>query len=117
MSNTFDPEAYLLLAETLASMTPEEPCLRAAVSRAYYAAFLVAREKRPVEGKARVHERVRQEYGDDHAGIASRLGTMCRVRETADYDLSPEQRLSDWEANWQQTLKNAVYVIEEVKKL
>ena len=47
------------VARLLASAPTDEPRLRAAVSRAYYAIFLMVRDKAHITGKDSVHERAK----------------------------------------------------------
>jgi uncharacterized protein (UPF0332 family) len=107
----FDPRRYLSLAETVLAVSDDEAALRSALSRAYYAAFLVAREyvdDRGIRGRPRSgrrlgsHERVIFSVGaiPDDAAITMRsiLFGLKRLRTSADYDLDyadAEQQVSD----------------------
>jgi uncharacterized protein (UPF0332 family) len=97
---SFDWESYLWVARELAgeevSGVDEEAKLRAAISRAYYAAFHKARlhlenadhdPRVPIDGKA--HEYVRQEF-ENHPEqarklIGQNLGRLKSFRTRADY--------------------------------
>jgi uncharacterized protein (UPF0332 family) len=96
----FDPRQYLSLAASVLATTPDEAALRSAVSRAYYAAFLVAREyvdDRGIRGRSRSgrrlgsHERVIFSIGavPDELAITmrNRLFRLKRLRTSVDYDL------------------------------
>lgn len=98
---TFEYEDYLYLAQELAGKTPAKPSgeaakLRSAISRAYYAAFLKAREYLennssaiiPRDGTA--HSFVRDEFLFDRDGKRKRigryLGFLLENRRLADYE-------------------------------
>jgi uncharacterized protein (UPF0332 family) len=95
---SFDWRGYLTLARELAAGEPDEARARSAISRAYYAAFHVARiyqrDERhlPLMGEGRDHERVARAFADDgradarakQVGIA--LDRLIRRRRAADYD-------------------------------
>ena len=96
----FDPRRYLALARHVLAATDDEAAARSALSRAYYAAFLVARdyvEGRGIRARARSgrrlgsHERVIFSVGmipDDFAiTMRNMLFRLKRLRTNADYDL------------------------------
>jgi uncharacterized protein (UPF0332 family) len=97
---SFDWADYLRLAESLVSNPnspgPEEAALRAAISRAYYAAFCSARNLAESRG-----EMIRARRSTDHwqvidhfqdtpefvrQQIGADLGRLRRFRNNADYD-------------------------------
>ncbi len=98
-SSNFNPEDFLDLARVLLADT--DPNLgnakyRSSISRAYYAAFLKAREKCTDRGcsygrSSDVHERVIKDVkgvlGDRTSGDFLRL--LKELRTKADYDLYP----------------------------
>ncbi len=91
---------YLTLAEALlqtrTTLAPEEACCRAAISRAYYAVYHVARThaqeqeglQLPATGDA--HQRVIMHYfrgpSPLHRAIGDSLRQLRSVRNRADYD-------------------------------
>ena len=91
---------YLVLAEALlqahTTLAPEEACWRAAISRAYYAVYGVARMRaRDQEGlrlppAAEAHQRVithyRQGASPLHRAIGDSLRQLRSARNRADYD-------------------------------
>jgi len=96
----FDPRRYFVLAKDVLAASDDEAALRTALGRAYYAAFLVAREyvdAREIAAGPRSgrrmgsHERVIFSVGaipDDLAiTMRSRLFRLKRLRTNADYDL------------------------------
>lgn len=89
----FNPLDFLKLAEELKLSVEDEAKIRTAISRAYYAAFLKAREwlrakEWPVYGDARDHREVpnglRRQVGKS---ASDNLGFLRRRRNNADYDL------------------------------
>ena len=103
MKSPFDPLDYLALAEELGSNTGEEK-LRTAVSRAYYAAFLIARGRLQIGSKTRdVHREVidslKKKAG--YTMVGNELDRLRKLRNTADYEFSPvDPDLRDWSHNW-----------------
>ncbi len=96
----FDPRRYLSLAEHVLAASEDEAAWRSALSRAYYAAFLVAREYvdgRGIKGRARSgrrlgsHERVIFSVGaipdEMSSTMRNTLFRLKRLRTNADYDL------------------------------
>ena len=91
---------YLVLAEALlqahTTLAPEEACCRAAISRAYYAVYGVARRRaRDQEGlrlppAAEAHQRVITHYRHGtsplHWAIGDSLRQLRSARNRADYD-------------------------------
>jgi uncharacterized protein (UPF0332 family) len=91
---------YLVLAEALlqapATLAPEEACCRAAISRAYYAVYGVARlhardqEGLHVPATAEAHQRVITHYRHGasplHRAIGDSLRQLRSARNRADYD-------------------------------
>jgi hypothetical protein len=114
----FEPEAFLHLADVLAADDADEAMLRSAISRAYYAVFLMVRDKAGVTGRQSAHERVRVTLSPSSHRLASLLGTMANLRNIADYDLVPaEVQHRDWRRNWEQTRLNASRALEELRRL
>jgi len=91
---------YLTLAAALfrerATFADQEACCRAAISRAYYAAFCAVRnhgrdyEGLPLSNTARDHQIVYTHYAHNpnaqHKAIASTLHRLRQRRNRADYD-------------------------------
>lgn len=99
-----DPLAFLSLARELGSRNDDEAGLRTAVGRAYYALFLVGREKEhgAIKGRKDVHrqviEAVKRRRG--YRSTADQLDTLRRMRTVADYDLLPDDANRNWADNW-----------------
>jgi hypothetical protein len=96
----FDPREYLELAKQVRSLPRSEGNDRAAIGRAYYAAFLVTREyiersrvvaHPPVGKRWGSHETVIFTVGAIRApgvrGVQKRLFRLKKLRTLADYDL------------------------------
>lgn len=96
----FDPVDFYRFASWLyakkADNAPEE-LSRAIIGRAYYAAFLAAREAAKVQGSgARIHNEVIAHWLQRNTTISNRLRDLKLRREQADYKLDP--KLGDREA-------------------
>jgi uncharacterized protein (UPF0332 family) len=94
----FDPTLFLNMAQEL-GQTSEEERLRTAIGRAYYAVFLVAREKLGVVTRRRVHQTVIEELKKTPGmrAIGDQLDRLRQLRTEADYDL---RSTSNWRTNW-----------------
>lgn len=111
----FDPREFLEVADSMASQGRSEAALRTAVGRAYYAAFLRARDMLGVRGRRRVKKRVIDELKkqDRHAG--DQLDKLEELRDYADYDLNITDPLfSDWNSNWNKARTFATYILRRV---
>jgi hypothetical protein len=99
----FDPLLFLTLARLLAT-TAEERHIRTAVGRAYYTAFLIARDKLGVVVQKDVHTEVIRALRGRNRAWADKLDSLRRLRLAADYELTasdPTRR--DWARNWTDT--------------
>lgn len=102
MPQPFNPLDFLKLARDLAT-NPDDAKLRAAVNRAYYALFLIARDKAGITGPQDVHKRtvtaVKQRT--NYLATGNDLDQLRILRIEADYCLIPSKPLyNDWVANW-----------------
>lgn len=103
MIQPLDPLAFLSLARELANRDGEEAELRTAVGRAYYALFLIAREKIGIRGPRKIHTRVIDALKKRRAyrSTADQLDALRRLRTVADYQLLPDDQADrDWTRNW-----------------
>ncbi len=103
MTEAFDPLHFLSLARDLANVGQNEASLRTAVGRAYYALFLVARDKTGVTEKRKIHRLVIEAIRKRKAyhSTADQLDALRRLRTVADYQLLPGQPTDrDWVRNW-----------------
>lgn len=88
----FDPATYVALAQELhGQATQDGATLRAGISRAYYGAFLMARNHYGMDSSGKDgHKRVRERYETNHRNpaclsVADALATLKKLREQADY--------------------------------
>ena len=95
--NPFDPKGFLTLAETLASNPAGDPATyRSALSRAYYAVFLVARESLTTKGvispsfSASDHGLVIRTLRSLNRQVGDQLDKLRRKRNRADYVLTTQ---------------------------
>jgi uncharacterized protein (UPF0332 family) len=101
----FDPTQFLDLGKRLVSgFDSTEVGLRTAVGRAYYATFLLARAKSPVNlltggrGASDSHWLVRSAMKKmSHEEIADKLGALATMRKTCDYDMSQSVKDTDYD--------------------
>ena len=119
MTEPLDPLSLLTLARKLGSER-DEASLRTAVNRAYYALFLVAREKTYVVQTERAHSevvtRIRNRSGG--AQIAFWLRELFMLRNVADYELLPEDPTQrDWVANSRRALLLADRLLPRLQAL
>ncbi|MBI3801373.1 MAG: hypothetical protein HY268_30920 [Deltaproteobacteria bacterium] len=102
MPEPLDPLTFLRVAQELARQR-DEAALRTAIGRAYYALFLVARDKTGVTSTRAVHTEViravRKRPG--YRAVADQFDALRRLRVVADYQLLPDDpALRDWPSNW-----------------
>ncbi len=114
-----DAQALFQIAQELAAQADSANDVmkwRSAVNRAYYAVFLLAREKTRVTPENDVHaevvRRVRRQYGDL---ISRDLFRLKELRRAADYEFPPPEELSDWRANWTSTERKAQFLMDRFR--
>jgi len=101
MRQTFDPMDFLSLARTLGSGNADEAQLRTAVGRAYYALFLVARDRLGVTTTQQVHGTVIQALTRRRKRLGDQMFALFRLRQIADYEMLPQNaHEQNWEHNW-----------------
>lgn len=98
-SQSDDPIGFYYLASWLNAhrqdpLIPEVSCV--IVGRAYYAAFLAARDHANQQGMgARIHNDVISHYRYRDSFVSNKLADLKRLREKADYELTNTVSLSD----------------------
>lgn len=106
MFQAADADAMFKLAAELAASGKAEGSeikLRSAVSRAYYAVFLLARQKTRVTDVEKVHATVLYQVSRQKGVIlADRLRELKIYRESADYGFPPQEDHRDWNRNWEE---------------
>lgn len=101
--------------ENTANNEPKEMEFRTVVNRAYYGAFLTARDFAKVSNKSgSVHSDVIKHFEKKKAGIVSNnLDSLKKLRTKADY--KPEETLSEQEAKT--SCRTANKIVREIEKL
>jgi uncharacterized protein (UPF0332 family) len=116
---TFNPSEFLRVANELALNTDDEASLRSAVSRAYYAVFLQARDCLGLHGHRRtIHGQVigRLKSADRNAG--DQLDKLEVLRGEADYELEVQDPLHrNWRSNWAIASSYAMYISRRLQRL
>lgn len=105
MPKLFTAMQFLEVARGLAVAPTNEAKLRSAVSRAYYALFLMVRDKAHIAGKDSVHERAKTAVAAKSAAAGGIFQTLRELRTHADYVLRAgnpgyDPAYDDWEDNW-----------------
>jgi uncharacterized protein (UPF0332 family) len=101
MSHSFDPKDFLVFAETLLDSNLKEAHFRTAVSRAYYAAYLVAFRKAKYRYSAIWNTAFKEQEGyhvalqvtfsnAEQEEISAKLSGLLGERKAADYDLTED---------------------------
>jgi hypothetical protein len=118
--NSFDSALFLDLARELAERS-DEAALRTAVGRAYYAAFLIAKQRTMVVQKEGVHDEVRSRVRNRPPRgkhLADQLRELFQLRNVADYEVVPEEAArGDWRANWERAELLADTLIPRLRAL
>jgi uncharacterized protein (UPF0332 family) len=110
---TFDPNRFFGLAQELAGGADDEARLRTAVGRAYYSAFLQARQFLGVTGRSRVHGRVIGGLRSVDRAAGDQLAKLQALRAEADYDLAAQ----NWRSNWTVALDYATFIAGKLQDL
>src|SRR5437773_586053 len=118
MGQPADSQAIMELAQELARLAAvdqNEIKLRSAISRAYYAAFLLARDKLKVPsgpGTPEIHREVINQVRRRSKMFGDYLYELKELRKTADYDFpAVEARHTDWNKNWEYTAVKVPFLL------
>lgn len=88
--------AKILLEQYIKSGYQDEHIARSCISRAYYAAFLEARDKAGIKSSSvSVHSETYNYYASKKPAIKNRLVTLKEYRAKADYQLHLDVQLRD----------------------
>jgi hypothetical protein len=113
VTKPFDWPDFLTLAEELA-MRPEEHCLRTAISRVYYYAYHLARQ-RVVD-----NEFVITKFEDSHKQVWEKFGGspdfQCRKLYDLAQILKDKRRQADYEANFPRIASEFPGIVNTAKK-
>ncbi|TKJ30154.1 MAG: hypothetical protein CEE40_05775 [Chloroflexi bacterium B3_Chlor] len=120
MSAPFDPLHFVGLGQRLAQVATTECELRTAVGRAYYGLFLLARDRRGITGRDRVHVRtinaVKSQAG--YWATGCQLDDLRELRCVADYEVVPEKPQDrDWQVNWSRALNIVNHISPKLQRL
>ncbi len=116
-SQSDDPISFYFLASWLNThrqdpLVPEVS--RVIVGRAYYAAFLAARDQANQKGTgARIHNDVITHYRTKDTFVSNKLADLKRLREQADYELNSSILTSDIDTS----LKGCKAILRKLKLL
>lgn len=116
MANPLEPRDFLLPAKRLANNN-DDVSLRTAVGRAYYALFLIARDKLRITNQGgSVHQEVVDIATRRKLPVGNQLKELRRLRNIADYDLIPRNTADlDWSDNWKRVEIIALTVLAELE--
>ena len=121
MTQPFDPLDFLDLARELGARTQDEASLRTAVGRAYYALFIIARDKLGFAMKRKaVHTLVTKELKRrrGYRSTADQLAALKRLRHTADYQMLPDNPSDrDWQNNWSRAEEIVNQILHKLQAL
>ena len=109
----FDPEEFLAVAVGLGGSAANEAQRRTAVGRAYYALFLIARDRIYSDSPPprATHERVLDEVTPRHNSIGLKLRALNNLRIEADYRMVPSR--PDYR-DWQINLMAALAIVQDI---
>lgn len=126
----FDPKQFLHLAKTISAGTnSSEAEFRTSVGRAYYAVFLIARDRLFILGRLDsieeipdLHSKVVKEVRSIKRPLGDKLDALRRIRVQADYVLSAQdtryqQQYGDWQNNWSRTQVIAEQIHTHIQNL
>jgi hypothetical protein len=114
----FDPLLFLSLAREL-GQSDDENKLRTAVGRAYYAIFLVARDKLSVVAGEKTHKEVFESLKRrNQFRVRDQMMSLYKLRQVADYEMvGLEDHCKNWKSNWTRQEKLADVVLPHVRSL
>jgi len=114
----FDPLQFLELARELGK-SDDQSKLRTAVGRAYYAVFLITRDKLSVVAGEKTHKEVFDTlYRRRKFTIRDQLMTLYDLRQIADYNMDPENdHCKNWKNNWVRQEKLADVLLPQIQRL
>jgi len=124
MSQPSDSRAIMDLAlelGQLAQADKNEFKYRSAVSRAYYAVFLLARDTMnvPASDSHSVHTDVQNAFKQREPSklVRDDYHKLKELRKSADYDFPAKEDHKEWDKNWQFAATKAPWLLDKCKKL
>ena len=114
----FDPLLFLTLAREL-GQSDDQSKLRTAVGRAYYAVFLVARDRLSVVAGEKTHKEVFESLKRrNQFKLRDQMMSLYRLRQVADYEMvGVDERSKNWKSNWIRQEKLADAMLSAVQRL
>jgi hypothetical protein len=114
----FDPLLFLALAREL-GQSDDQTKLRTAVGRAYYAVFLVARDRLSVVAGEKTHKEVFESLKRrNQFRLRDQMMSLYKLRQIADYEMDGvDERCKDWKSNWTRQEKLADTAMTVVQTL
>ena len=114
----FDPAQFLRVAAIIASSEANEAMLRTAVGRAYYAVFLVARDRLGVVTSEKVHSEVIRLLTRRDRKLGNQMFFLLNLRLAADYQLIPARgSQQDWQVNWRRAQATATFLLPKLERI
>lgn len=114
----FDPVLFLRVAAILASSEANEAMLRTAVGRAYYAVFLVARDRLGIVSSEKVHSEVIRVLTRRDRKLGNQMFFLLNLRLAADYQLLPERESEqNWRVNWRRAQDLAEFLLPKIERI
>jgi hypothetical protein len=112
MPAAFDPLRFLAVAEELARPAADEPELRTAVSRAYYALYLSARDQLGEKAGKGERAKTMTALNRRDPGLKQKLALLERLRVAADYHLVPRP---PYDGTWKENWLEASQLVEDIQ--
>jgi len=114
----FDPTQFLRVAAVIASSEANEAMLRTAVSRAYYAVFLIARDRLGVVTSEKAHSEVTRLLTRRDRKLGNQMFFLLNLRLAAHYQLIPERESQrDWQVNWRRAQDTAAFLLPKLERI
>jgi uncharacterized protein (UPF0332 family) len=114
----FDPAQFLRVAAVIASSEANEAMLRTAVGRAYYAVFLVARDRLGVVTSEKVHSEVIRLLTRRDRKFGNQMFFLLNLRLAADYQMVPDRESQqDWQVNWRRAQDTATFLLPKLERI
>lgn len=119
------PKRLLEFAQEISAQAvpPKSPgqteiMFRAAVGRAYYAAFLTGRDKFGITATSGVHKMVEDRIHSKDPLLGLEYANLKFLREIADYQFPPTDITKlDWEKNWVSAEDLSINLLREILTL
>jgi len=92
--------------------------LRTAVGRAYYAIFLIARDKLGVVTTEKVHSEVIRILTRRDRKLGNQMFYLLNLRLAADYQMTPDRENDrDWQINWIRAQDAVAFILPKLERI